>query len=127
MARNAENALGQLAAEIHILCDREIGRKKDFLMNQDDAAPLRVDRSSQRHGLTVDPQFAARRLQMTGEQLHESRLAGTVLADDGVNLPGINRQADILQHLDRDGGAAVIFIRPWSIRFRPSKTLPQLR
>jgi hypothetical protein len=60
-------------------------------------APLRVDRSRQRHGFAVDPQFAARRLQMAGEQLHGSRLAGTVLADDSVNLPGIDRQADILR------------------------------
>src|SRR5450432_1158922 len=98
------HALGQLAAEIHILCDREIGREKDFLVNQDGAAPLRVDRSRQRHGFAVDPQFAARRLQMAGEQLHESGLAGSVLADDSVNLPGIDRQADILQHLDRTEG-----------------------
>jgi hypothetical protein len=41
---------------------------------------------------------------MAGEQLHESRLAGTILADDSVNLPGIDSQADILQHLDRAEG-----------------------
>ena len=54
------HALGQLPAEIHILGDREIGRKKDFLVNQDDAAPLRVDRSRQRHGFAVDPRVACK-------------------------------------------------------------------
>jgi hypothetical protein len=41
---------------------------------------------------------------MAGEQLHGNGLAGSVLADDSVNLPGIDRQADILQHLDRTEG-----------------------
>ena len=77
--------------ELAALRNREIGRKKDLLVNQDDAATLRVDRSRQCHGFTVDLQFAARRLQMAGKQLHESRLAGTVLADDCVNLAGIQR------------------------------------
>ena len=55
-----DHALGQLPAEIHILGDREIGRKKDFLVNQDDAAPRRVDRSRQRHGFAVDPRVACK-------------------------------------------------------------------
>ena len=50
-----DHALGQLTAEIHVLGDREIGRKKDFLVNQDDAATLRVDRPRQCHGFAVDP------------------------------------------------------------------------
>jgi hypothetical protein len=121
-----------------------MGRKNGFPDEQDYAASPLVDRSSQRDGLAVDPPFSGRLLQMAGESFHESRLAGTVLADGGVNLLVTDRRAGFL-HPDRaegfrqpnrpsggppvaaDGSAAGVFIRPWSIRFRLSKTLPRLR
>ena len=42
----------QLAAEEHVLGDRQIGGEHDLLMDEHDAAPLGVDRAAQRDTLS---------------------------------------------------------------------------
>ena len=55
------DAATQLAAEKHVLGDRQIRGEHDLLVDQHDAAPLGVDRPAQRQRRAVEPERAARR------------------------------------------------------------------
>ena len=56
-------------------------------------------------GHAVDEHRAARGLAQVGEQPHEGRLAGAVLADEGDDRPGFEPQCDVVQA--RLGGVGV--------------------
>ena len=51
---------------------------------------LGIDRAGEVIGLAIEEDAAARRLQMAGQDPHQRRLAGAVLADDGVDLAGLS-------------------------------------
>ncbi len=91
----------EFASEKHVLGDRQVRREHDLLVNQNDAAPLRVDRARQLDRRTVEPDRAASRGQMAAEHLHQRRLARAVLADDRVDLAGARGDRDVAQNLDR--------------------------
>ena len=95
------DAATQLAAEKHVLGDRKIRGEHDLLVHQHDAAPLGVDRSAQRQRRAVESERAARRVQVTADDLHQGRLAGAVFADDRMDLAGVEGEADVGEHFDR--------------------------
>jgi hypothetical protein len=89
-------AFAEFPAEIDILRHREIWGQQDFLMHQHDAVLFGIHRPGKAHRLAVDRKLAARWLVVARQNLHQRRLAGAVLADDGMHLTGIHRQADVL-------------------------------
>ena len=91
----------QLAPEEHVFGDRQVRREHDLLVNQNDAAPLRIDRALQLDQRTVELDRATGGLEMPAEHLHQRRLAGAVLADDRVDLAGAHADRDIAKNLDR--------------------------
>ncbi len=90
-----------LAAEKHVLGDRQIRRQHDLLVDQHDAAPLGVDRTFQFDRRAVELDDAAGRREVAAEDLHQGRLAGAVLADDRVDLAGADADRHVAQDLDR--------------------------
>ncbi len=79
---------------------REVGRQQDFLVDQHDPASLGVDRPGETDRFARDRDGAAGRREMAGQQLHQSRLAGAVLSDDGMHFAGHQVERDVAQHLD---------------------------
>ncbi|MND74977.1 hypothetical protein D3C80_665850 [compost metagenome] len=94
----------QFSTEIDVLRHRQIRRQQYFLMHENDAAMFGIHRPAERNGCAIDEDFTARRLFIARQQLHQRRLAGAVLADDGVHLAGAHRDLYILQNLNRPEG-----------------------
>ncbi len=55
---------------------------------------------ARRNGLAAQRHRAGRRSEVARQDLHQGRLAGTVLADDGVHLTRRQGQRHVAQHLD---------------------------
>ena len=91
----------KLAPEKHVFGDRQVRRQHDLLMDQNDAAPLRVDRAFQLDRRAVELDRAAGGREMARQDLHQRRLARAVFADDRVDLSGANADRDVAQDLDR--------------------------
>ena len=90
-----EEARARLAADEHILRHRHVGGEGEFLVDGDDAGLLGLLRGGEAHGLAVE--FDRPLIGRLGarEDLEERRLAGTVLAEEGVDFR--------LAHLEVDG------------------------
>lgn len=97
-------APAHFAAEIDVLRHRQIRGQQYFLMHENDAAMFGIHRTAQRNGFAVDADFAARRLFIAGQQLHQRRLAGAILANDRMDLTGAHRDLYILENLYRPEG-----------------------
>ncbi|BCB85299.1 hypothetical protein Psuf_026120 [Phytohabitans suffuscus] len=64
-----------------------------------DHADARVDRvagAADLHRLVVDQDLALVGLEQAVEDVHERRLAGAVFAQEGVDLPWLHRQVDVV-------------------------------
>ena len=94
----------QLAAHENILRDRQMRGEQYLLMHQHDAVMLGIHRAVERHRLSIHRDGPLGRREMAGEDLHQRRLAGTVLADHGMHGAGRERQVDAAQDLDRAEG-----------------------
>ena len=84
-------------AEKDVLGDRQIVEQHGFLMDRGDAVLEGLVRAGERDRLAADADLAGVRLVDAGEDLHQRRLAGAVLADQRGHLARIERQADIVQ------------------------------
>ena len=78
-----------------------VGGEQDFLVDEHDAAVFGIHGPGKDNRPVVDEDLAARRRLVAGEDLHQGRLARTVLADDGMHLARPHGQRHVVQHLDR--------------------------
>src|SRR5947199_2538939 len=74
-------------------------RECEFLVHHGDPEPLRVSRVAEPDLLARDQDGSLARLLDLGEQLHQRRLARTVLPRDRVHLSGADVQADPVERL----------------------------
>ncbi len=97
-----EDAAGELARGEDVLGDRQIAEQVELLEHDADAARHRVARRGERHLLAVEQDPAVRRLLDAGDDLHQRRLAGAVLADQHVDRAAPDLEVRAL-HGDRAG------------------------
>ena len=88
----------QLGAEIQVLGDRAVGEQVELLVDDADAGMARLQGMGEGDHLTVEGDRATARLMSAGDDLHQRRLAGSVLADDGMDLAGDDVEVDIGEH-----------------------------
>src|SRR5690606_10925034 len=88
-------ATSQLLTEEEVLGDGQIGRQKNFLMDEhypgsfSRRCVMEVDRRS------VEKQSPSGRTDISRKQLHQRRFAGSVLADDGMHFARSHLESDI--------------------------------
>ena len=90
-----------LVADENVLGDVEIGKQQRFLIDRGDAQPLRLGGAANRDRLAAQKDLAAIGLMYAGYDLDQRRLAGAVLAEQGMNLAGVQRKRDVLERLRR--------------------------
>ena len=91
----------RLAADEDVLDDGEVGEERRLLVDHGDPGVAGICGPVHRDLDPVDEQPPAVRRVHGGEDLHERRLAGTVLADEGVRLAGVEVDRDVLERMDR--------------------------
>ena len=113
-------AAARLKAEEDVVGDAALRQQAELLVEDADPGPARLDRMSEGNGLPAEQDFALVGAIDAAEHLHQRRLAGTVLAADGVDLAGLAIQADIVERparrlkllpmprIDRTGVAALM-------------------
>jgi hypothetical protein len=89
-----------LVAEEDVLLDGEVGHEAELLVDHHDPGGLRLDRVAEGARGAGHHDLAGRRRVETADQLEERRLAGAVLAQDGVHLAGVDVDVDAVQDLD---------------------------
>ena len=97
-----EETAGQpgFAADEHVLRRRQVVHQEEFLVDDADARLLGGERGRQGDGFTPHQDLALVGLVEPRENLHQRRLAGAVLADERVHLPGAQGEVDALQRPD---------------------------
>ncbi len=76
----------------HVVGDREVAHEADLLEGGLDAEGVGVRGTVQMHGLAEDPDSAEARPDEPRQQLDGRRLAGAVLAQERVDLPGADAE-----------------------------------
>ena len=91
----------RLHPEQDVLGDRHVRGEVELLEDDGDALVVGVARPAQLQGLALEDELAAVRVRPlgAGDDLHQGRLAGTVLAHDGVDRAGLDLERDVLQRL----------------------------
>ena len=92
-------ALHRLRAEEHVLRHRQVGHDGELLVHHADAGIERVAGGAEAHLAALDLHRAGEIGMHAGDDLHQRRLAGAVLADEAVDLAGAEREVDIAQRL----------------------------
>src|SRR5690606_674096 len=87
-------AADALLSEHDVLGDGEDGHEHEVLVHHADAGGHRVARAGERDGLTVDDDLTAVGLVQPVQHVHQRALAGTVLAQDGVDLARLDDEVD---------------------------------
>ena len=88
-------------ADEDVLGDRQVGEDHRLLVDRDDPQCLRIEGARDRSRLTVDDELAGVRLLDAGHHLDQRRLAGPVLADEGVHLARVERERRTVERLGR--------------------------
>ena len=94
-----------------VLGDGELGVEAELLVHRGDAGGLGLVRAVEADLLAVDADRAAVRLVDARDDLDERGLAGPVLADEGMDLTGGDREVDVLQRADTREGLGDAFQR----------------
>ena len=85
-----------IQAEQDVLGDGLRGDEREMLVDHPDAGGDGVPRREERDGLPVDPDLTLVRPVEPGEDVHQRALPGTVLAEQGVDLPGQQLEGDVV-------------------------------
>jgi hypothetical protein len=85
------------SAEQHVLAHRELGHEAQVLVDEGHPArPGRLQRP-ERHGVAGDGHVAGVGSDGAGDHLHQGRLAGAVLAEQGVDLAALHAKVNALE------------------------------
>ena len=95
-----EPRAARLAPDEEVLRDREVGHQVELLVDDADAELLRVLGRDRLVGLAVEEELALVGVVDAGQQLHQRRLAGAVLADQREDLAGVQVEVHVLERLD---------------------------
>ncbi len=115
-----------LVPEKDVLRDAQVVGEVELLVDQHDAFGLGLARTREAHRLAVDAHLAIRRRFVARKDLHQRRLAGAVFAEQAVDAPGFEREADAVQHLHRPEGLVDLVERHGNA-CRPPRRLQRLR
>ena len=103
LRQSAALPLGQSAADEPVMAQEDIvehaarGRQQHFLEYGGEAQPAGGRGAGQVDRLAVQSDRATVGLDDAGEELHQRALARAVLAQDGVDVPGRQRDVDAVQ------------------------------
>ena len=87
----------RLAADEDVLRRRQVGHQVQLLMDYADAQLLRAARRADFDRLAIEQDLALVGLVDAGEDLHQRRLAGAVLAHQRMHFAGVQLQPDPVQ------------------------------
>ena len=90
----------RFASEEDVVRRRQFGNEVELLMNDRDPRPLGVLHASELHRRACDPDEFVVLDVNAGEDLHQRAFAGAVLANQRVNLAGLEVEVDIDQGSD---------------------------
>ena len=96
-AGEGEEALERLAAEEEVPRDAHQRDHAEILEHGGDAVFRRVARAPEAHRRAVDQDLALGRLVDAGEDLDQRRLAGAVVAEEAMDLAGIDLDVDVAE------------------------------
>ena len=96
----------QLAPEEHVLDRVEVRGQREVLVHDLDADGRRLVRGGEVHRLALEEDLALVDVQVAGERLDQRRLAGTVVADQGDDLTGVDVEVGLVQGLHPPEAAA---------------------
>ena len=95
--RTTPSVAGSIA-EQHVLCDRQVRRERQLLVDHRDAAVRRLARArAARYGSPSSRISPASDRYAPGQHLHQRALAGAVLADQRVHLARAHVEVDAAQ------------------------------
>ena len=105
MAEKTEEAAPRrLAAQEDVAGDVEMPGEIEFLMDENDAEPLGVLGAADVDGPAIEFEIAFIGSVKARENLHQSRFAGAVFADDRQHFAGLDVQINLLQCLHAGKG-----------------------
>ena len=90
---------GPFEAQQHVAPDAEVGHRLHLLGHVADAPPLGVPEPMEHHLGLVEPDVAGVGADHPGQDLHQRRLAGAVLAQQGVHLAAPYVQGHVVERL----------------------------
>jgi hypothetical protein len=90
----------RLPADEDVLCHGQVRHQVEFLVNDADAELQRLPRCRGVQGPAVQPELPGVGGIDAGQQLHQRRLAGAVLTDQGQHLAAAQLQAHVRQRPD---------------------------
>jgi hypothetical protein len=90
----------RLAADENVLRHGQMIHQLQFLMNDADAGGLRFARARERDRLAINEDFAGILRIDAGEDLHQRRFAGAVLAHQRMDFAGDQLEPDVVQRPD---------------------------
>src|SRR5581483_8239396 len=92
-----EPAAARFGAEEDVVENGHRRRERELLVDQRDPMPDRVARRAEAHRTPVDDDLARVGRHSAGDDLPERRLAGAVLADERVDLAGLDGDAHVVE------------------------------
>ena len=95
-----------LVAEEDVLGDRQVGAQRQLLVDDDDAHGLGIPDGAEFADVAVidDLALVGPARPDAGENVHESGLAGAVLAAHGVDLTAADIEGDVVERLELPEG-----------------------
>ncbi len=97
----AADAPARFAAEIDVLVDRHVPGEGKVLIDHLYADRTGVAWAVEADGSSLEKELAGARRVEPGEDLHQRRLAGAVVADDAEHFAALQLQADGIERGDR--------------------------
>ncbi len=91
-----------------ILGHRDVGTKRDFLMNKADPQPLCGGRAVDLHGPAINTDFAAVRLKDAVDDVHQGGFPRPILSRQSMNLTRVQVEMRTPQRFDRAKGFAEV-------------------
>ena len=92
--RHGRKALAAVEAERDVLGDGQVLEQREMLEHHADAERARLRRAGELDRLALPAHLAGARLDQAVDDLHQRRLAGAVLAEQRVDLAGIEVEID---------------------------------
>ena len=106
LAAVEEDRRARFTPDEDVLHHRQVGHQVEFLVDDGDAQFLRLVRIGDVDGPALQEDLAFVQAVDAGEDLHQRRFAGAVLADEAEDFARADVQADVVQRADAGKGFA---------------------